>query len=369
MTFLSKQERIVLAERPHGLVDNQTLRREVCAVSWPPVAPRGGVYVLVRVEYVGVEPAMRGWMSPDMNSYIPPVQLGSVMRAHGVGRVVDVCKSSVAVGGDDECPSLQVGDVVEGMLGMQAYAVLPAGKVSLVRQLPKSMPDRSTLALSVLGITGSTAYFGLFGVGKPVSTDTVLVSAAAGAVGGTVCELAAKVVGCKRVIGIAGGKTKCEMVVRELGASACIDYKGLSERQLHEAIKQYCPDGVDIFFDNVGGITLNAALRSLNRVAVICGAISTYNNTKMEPKDAPSQYMMLLKRRARMEGFVVFDFESEYERARRDLSAWIDQGLIHVREHTIHGLDRAPEALNMLFSGANQGKLIIKVNHDQFARL
>jgi hypothetical protein len=306
-------------------------------------APAGGV--VVKTLYLSLDPAMRGWMN-EGKSYIAPVGIGEVMRAGGVGRVIA-----------SDHPGFAVGDHVSGALGVQEYAVLggPTLKQAGLARIDLSL---GTLPqwLNALGMPGMTAYFGLLETGQPKAGETVVVSGAAGAVGQTVGQVA-KIKGC-RVVGIAGGRDKCDFVVRELGFDACIDYKAGAVR---DGLKEHCPGGVDVYFDNVGGDILDTVLTRINRRAriVICGAISQYNNTK--PVKGPSNYLSLLVNRARMEGIVVFDWVERYGEAVAQIAAWMRAGKFKSREDEVAGLERFPEALGMLFSGANFGKLVLKV--------
>ncbi len=330
-----------LAARPVGLPtrDNWQFVAE-------PVADPGAGGVVVRVLMLSLDPAMRGWMN-EGKSYIAPVAIGEVMRAGGVGEVVA-----------SDTPAFAVGDHVTGSLGVQEYCALDAqglrraglAKIDLkLAPLPKW--------LNPLGMPGMTGYFGLLDVGQPRQGETVVVSGAAGAVGQMVGQVA-KIKGC-RVVGIAGGKDKCEYVVDELGFDACIDYKGGSVR---DGLKQYCPKGVDVYFDNVGGEILDTVLARINRGAriVICGAISQYNATA--PVQGPKNYLSLLVNRARMEGIVVFDWVDRFPEAIREIAAWMRDGKLRSREDVVDGgVERFPEALNMLFSGKNFGKLVLRV--------
>ncbi len=331
---------IRLAARPVGMPKQS----DWSFVEEPVKGPREGG-VTVRVLYLSLDPAMRGWMN-EGKSYIPPVGLGKIMRAGGVGEVIASNSSRFAVG-----------DHVSGGFGVQAYCTVAEADI-----------DRTGLAridlsagslpqwLNALGMPGMTGYFGLLEVGQPKPGETVVVSGAAGAVGQTVGQVA-KIVGC-RVVGIAGGQDKCDFVVRELGFDACIDYKAGSVR---EGLKQHCPSGVDVYFDNVGGEILDTVLTRINRRAriVICGAISQYNNTV--PVKGPSNYLSLLVNRARMEGIVVFDWADRYGEAVRQIAQWMREGRFRSREDVVDGLQKFPEALNMLFSGKNFGKLVLKV--------
>jgi NADPH-dependent curcumin reductase CurA len=296
--------------------------------------------VLVRVLYLSLDPAMRGWMN-EGRSYIAPVRLGDPMRAGGVGVVVA-----------SKAPSFVPGDYAVGTLDVQEYATVSA------RSLTKADPSVAPLPvfLNVLGMPGMTAYFGLLDVGRPRPGDTVVVSGAAGAVGMTVGQIA-KIGGC-RVVGIAGGPEKCAYVKDELGFDAAIDYKS---EDLGRALREHCPNGIDVYFDNVGGATLDAALArlALHARVVICGAISQYNNTT--PVAGPSNYLSLLVNRASMQGMVVFDYAERYAEARRAMGTWLGEGKLKSREDVVRGLETFPETLLKLFKGENFGKLVLQV--------
>jgi NADPH-dependent curcumin reductase CurA len=296
--------------------------------------------VLVEVEYISLDPAMRGWMNAG-RSYIAPVEIGEVMRAGGAGRVVE-----------SRNPNLVVGDPVVGMFGVQKYAVADARMARKVDTRLAPLP----VYMSALGMTGLTAYFGLLDVGQPKAGDTVVVSAAAGAVGMVAGQIA-KIKGC-RAVGIAGGAEKCRWIVDELGFDAAIDYKNESVR---EGLAKQCPKGVDVYFDNVGGEILDEVLARLARGAriVICGAISQYNSTA--GIKGPANYLSLLVNRARMQGMLVFDYEARYSEGIRDMAGWMREGKLKSREQIEQGLERFPEVLLMLFKGENTGKLLLKV--------
>lgn len=305
-----------------------------------PVGELNSGQILVRNHYLSLDPAMRGWMN-EGKSYIAPVGLGEVMRALGVGEVVGSQNDKFAVG-----------DFVQGALGVQDYFLgEPKG-------FYKVDPNLAPLPryLSALGMTGMTAYFALLDVGAPQSGDTVVISGAAGAVGSVAGQIA-KLKGC-RVIGIAGGKQKCESLINELGFDGVIDYK--SEDVL-AGLKRECPNGVNVYFDNVGGDILDAVLSRLAPKArvVICGAISQYNNTS--PVKGPSNYLSLLVNRARMEGFVVMDYASKFAAAGQEMAGWMAQGKLKSREDIVDGLETFPETLQKLFKGENFGKLVLKV--------
>jgi NADPH-dependent curcumin reductase CurA len=299
--------------------------------------------VLVKVLQLSLDPAMRGWMN-EGRSYIAPVGIGEVMRAIGIGRVVASKNAAFAAG-----------DLVAGSYGIQEYCLVDEPKRF---QLAKIDPRLGSPAqwLNALGMPGMTAYFGLLEVGEPKAGETVVVSGAAGAVGQTVGQVA-RIKGC-RVVGIAGGKAKCDFVVNELKFDACIDYKAGDVRG---GLKQHCPNGVDVYFDNVGGDILDIVLTRINKHAriVICGAISQYNNTT--PVKGPSNYMMLLVARARMEGMVVFDYADRFGEAIKQIATWMKEGKFISREDIVPGIENFPATMNKLFSGENFGKLVLKV--------
>ena len=331
---------IRLAARPVGLPKDSDWSFAEEPVTLP---ADGGV--LVRSTHLSLDPAMRGWMN-EGKSYIAPVGIGEVMRAGGIGVVVA-----------SQNPAFAVGDQVSATLGVQEYCLIPAAQIqrsALVRI--DTRLGSQTQWLNVLGMPGMTGYFGLMEVGQPRAGETVVVSGAAGAVGQTVGQLA-KIKGC-RAVGIAGGPDKCRWVVEELGFDACLDYKSGSVR---DGLKQHCPDGVDIYFDNVGGEILDTVLTRINRKAriVICGAISQYNNTT--PVQGPKNYLSLLVNRARMEGMVVFDYTDRYPLAVAEMAGYLKDGRMKSREDVVHGLANFPAALLKLFSGANFGKLVLQL--------
>lgn len=297
--------------------------------------------VLVKILYISLDPAMRGWMNENKNSYIPPVGIGEVMRAIAVGRVVA-----------SKNPAFAVGDHVNGLLGVQEYAYSNGQGLSKVD--PKLAP--LPVFLGTLGMPGLTAYFGLMEIGQPKSGETVVVSGAAGAVGLVVGQIA-KIKGC-RVVGIAGGTEKCRYLVEQLGFDAAIDYKS---EDVAAALKQHCPNGVDVYFDNVGGDILDAVLTRLARDAriVICGAISQYNNTT--PIKGPANYLQLIVNRASMKGVMVADYYGRAPEALREMGGWIAAGKLKTREDVVDGLSTFPETFQKLFTGENNGKLVIKV--------
>jgi NADPH-dependent curcumin reductase CurA len=327
-----------LAARPVGLPKPNDWK-----ATEEPVREPGSGEVLVKVLYLSLDPAMRGWMNAG-RSYIAPVEIGAVMRAGGAGRVIASAN-----------PAFAVGDHVTGVLGVQEYALLDAqsGK-GLIKVDPKLVP--LPVYVGALGITGLTAYFGLLEVGQAKAGDTVVVSGAAGATGMVVGQIA-KIKGC-RAVGIAGGAEKCKYAAKELGFDACIDYKG---QNVAEELRKHCPKGVDVYFDNVGGEILDTVLAQLARGArvVICGAISQYNSTT--GIKGPSNYLSLLVNSARMEGFVVFNYAARYGEAAREMAGWMMAGKLKSKEDIVEGFQTFPEALLKLFRGENFGKLMIKV--------
>lgn len=333
MTYRSN--RILLAERPTGLPGPQTW--ELSSIELPEISD--GEFV-VRINYVSLDPAMRGWLN-DARSYVPPVKIGEVMRALTTGTVVE-----------SQHPDFAEGTTVSGIFGVTEYAISDGTGVNKIDTTVAAEPTW----LGALGMPGMTAYFGLNEVGAFKPSDTVVVSAAAGAVGSVVGQLA-KAQGA-RVIGIAGGPDKCAWVT-EIGFDEVVDYKN---DNVTAKLRELAPDGIDLYFDNVGGEILDAALANLRRGAriVICGAISQYNESKLPP--GPSRYLSLLVFRARMEGFVVFDFADRYGVAVKDIAELISSGKLQARETIVRtGIAGFGDALLGLFEGANTGKLVLAV--------
>jgi NADPH-dependent curcumin reductase CurA len=315
-------------------------KRSDWAYKEEPVRDPGEGELLVKVLYISLDPAMRGWMN-EGKSYIPPVGIGEVMRALALGRVQASRNSTFAVG-----------DYVYGPMGVQEYALTTGNGLTKVDHSKAPLP----VYLSTLGMPGMSAYFALLEVGKPKPGETVVVSGAAGAVGAVAGQIA-RIKGC-RVIGIAGGAQKCEYVVKDLGFDAAIDYKA---EDVRKALQKHCPKGIDVYFDNVGGDILEAALTQLARSAriVICGAISQYNNTT--PIKGPSNYLSLLVNRASMTGFVVMDYAGRYSEAAREMAGWLAAGKLKSREDIVEGLETFPDTLLKLFKGENLGKLVLKI--------
>jgi len=328
-----------LARRPDGLP-----KRDDFELTTEALAEAADGEVRIKVDYISLDPAMRGWMN-EGKSYIKPVGIDEVMRAGAAGTVLD-----------SRHDDFQPGDKVAGNFGVQTHAVFPGKQL---RKVDTSIAQLPTY-LGALGMPGMTAYFGLLDVGALADGDTVLVSAASGAVGALVGQIAKKK-GC-HVVGIAGGAEKCAYLTDELGFDAAIDYKS---DHVGKAIREHCPDGIDVYFDNVGGEILDAALANLrlNARVVICGAISQYNvsGAMGESMYAPKNYMSLLVNRARMQGFVVFDFTQRYGEAAKQMAEWIASGDLKHREDIVEGFDSFPETLLKLFSGENFGKLVLAV--------
>jgi NADPH-dependent curcumin reductase CurA len=308
-----------------------------------PIPEPGPGEALTRTLYISVDAANRAWMSP-VRTYIDPVEPGGVMRSMTLGQVV---RSNDA--------ALAPGDIVEGMAGWQDFAVAPAKQLNRVeRRKPLSM------ILSGLGVTSLTAYFGLLEIGRPVAGETVLVSAAAGAVGSVAAQLA-KIHGC-RVVGLAGSDDKCRWLTGELGLDAAINYK---TGDLGRAIRDACPKGIDVYFDNVGGPILEAALfqmRGAGRI-VCCGAVSQYDTGSPEPGPRGVPGLLVVKR-LRMEGFIVMDFYARRREAEDTLARLIAEGRLAIREDIVEGLERAPQALVGLLHGDNIGKRMVRVTSE-----
>ncbi len=328
----------VLARRPFGMVgpDNFEYRET------PIPAPADGE-VLVRNLYLSFDPTQRGWME-DRESYMPPVQLGEPMRAGSVGQVAE-----------SRHPDFAEGDLVQTLGNWQDFVLAqPAQGLPELTKLP---PDAEPATmLSVLGTTGLTAYWGLLDLGEPKSGETVLVSGAAGATGSVAGQIA-RIKGC-RVIGIAGGPEKCAWLTEQARFDGAIDYK---REDVNARIGELCPNRVDVFFDNVGGGILEAALNHINMRArvVLCGGISGYNAT--EPLPGPANLMNLVVMRARMEGFIVIDYLARAAKAASELMAWIQSGELVYQNDIQEGFENIPDTLTRLFTGQNRGKQLLKI--------
>ena len=328
---------ILLRKRPVGVPTVGDFEAAEASVNLPEVGE-----VLLRNLYLSVDPAIRGWMS-EAKSYLPPIGIGEPIRSGTLSQIVE-----------SKAEGWPAGQIVQALAAWESYSVVSSrmlhGKVQSIEGIPLST------MLSVLGGTGLTAYFGLLEVGNPNEGETVLVSAAAGGVGSIVGQIA-RVKGC-RAVGLTGSDEKCAWLTEELGYDAAINYKTTN---LRLALEEACPAGIDVFFDSVGGETLNTALSRVNRHGrvVVCGAISQINEAELPA--GPSNYLQLLAKSARMEGFTTLDFASRYDEARADLARWIREGQIHYRDDIVEGLDEAPAHLLRLFSGAHRGKLLVKL--------
>ncbi|MEM1333433.1 MAG: NADP-dependent oxidoreductase [Actinomycetota bacterium] len=329
---MTTNHRITLAQRPEGEVGPECFHAD--DVDRPTPGPG---QALVEVHYLSIDPTIRGWM--QMDTYLPAIAIGEPIRSGGLGTVIE---------SNDE--KLPVGTTVFGMTGWQQYAI--AGPD--MRVIPDGIDPEA--ALSVFGVTGLTAYFGLLDVGQPKEGETVLVSGAAGATGSVVGQIA-KIKGC-RVVGIAGSDEKCAWLTDELGFDAAINYKA---QNVSAAIREACPRGVDVFFDNVGADILTAALDhiAMKGRVVMCGAIAQYNDTEARP--GPHNLANLIVNRARIEGFIILDYLHRADEAIGDLATWVLGGDLQYAVDVVDGLDNAPDALNRLFTGANTGKVMVKL--------
>lgn len=331
--------RIVLAQRPVGLVDASTTS---LVTSGQPVCQEGEA--LIKVAMLSIDPTIRTWMD-DAPGYLPPIGLGDVIRGSGTGVVVE-SKSS----------RYHVGDLVFGMTNWQEWVV--ATEENRFSVVPQGLGLDLATMMNVLGVTGRTAFFGLLEVGQMKRGDVVVVSGAAGATGSVVGQIA-RSRGASKVVGIAGGPVKCAEVVAKYGFDECLDYR---EDRLRQRISSACPDGVDLYFDNVGGAVLDAVLANiaLHARVVLCGAISQYNATGA--RRGAENTSMLITRRGRMEGFIVLDFAHRFVEAQGELATMVLSGQLHHQEHLVRGLEHAPDALNLLFSGGNHGKTLVVVD-------
>ena len=332
-----RNRRLVLAQRPTGAVDAETVRMEEEDVAEPAQGE-----ALLRNRFISIDPTIRTWMD-DVQGYLPPIGIGEVVRSAGVAEVVQ--------SRSDRYPQ---GALVFGMTGWQDY-VIADEDARQMQSLPEGIDP--TAALSVFGTTGMTAYFGLLEVGRLAEGDTVVVSGAAGATGSTVGQIA-RIKGAARVVGLAGTAEKCAWLVDELGFDAAINYK---TDNVAAQLRNACPDGIDLYFDNVGGELLDICLAQLalrGRV-VLCGAISSYN--AREQITGPRNYRNLIPRRGRMEGFIILDYIPRFPEGQAEMARWVGEGSIKYRVHLVDGLEHAPDALNLLFTGGNTGKVIVQV--------
>ena len=327
---------VKLARRPKGMIVRDDFRIEE-----GPVPEPGDNQFRVRIEYISLDPAMRGWVN-EGKSYVPPVAIGETMRGYSAG-IVETSNH----------PGFKTGDAVQSLFGVQRYAISDGQRVVKV--------DTSQAPLQRwiggLGMPGWTAYFGLLEIGQPKAGETVVVSAASGAVGSIVGQIA-RIKGC-RAVGIAGGPDKCRYVTQELGFDACVDYKA---GNLAADLKAAAPKGIDVYFENVGGEILDTVLMQMNlfgRIPV-CGLISAYNATSVP--EGPKNLRAVLTQRLKMQGLIVFDWANRTPEAIAELGAWHKQGKLKIREDVREGgLDAFPDVLNLLYTGGNQGKLVLKV--------
>lgn len=329
-----------LIARPQGAVspDNFEWREES-------VPESGDGQILLRTIYLSLDPANRVWMD-DEESYLPPVTIGDVMRGTTLGVVED-----------SRNPEYAPGDLAVGAWGWQRYAVL--NSQALRARVPSGGGLPLTAYMTVIGNIGYTAYFGLLDVGRPKAGETVVVTAAAGAVGSLAGQIA-KIKGC-RVVGIAGTEEKCRWINEELGFDAAINYKS---EDVPTSLAKACPDGIDVVFENVGGPVLDAILEKINEHAriALCGLIAQYNAT--QPVPGPYNFRQVLMKRARIEGFIILDYATRFPEARDALVTWLQEGKLKYRTDIVDGLEQAPTALSKLFDGTNKGKLIVKVSDE-----
>lgn len=326
----------LIAARPHGEVKPSDFRWNQATIDDP-----ADGQVLVRTVYISLDPTNRIWMN-EAESYLPPLPLGNVMRGGGIG-VVEESRN----------PGFAKGDIVQGLFGWQKYSLSDGAGLA---KLPKGLPVPLTAFFGLLGHIGLTAYFGLLDITDPKPGETLVISTAAGAVGSLVGQIG-KIKGC-HVVGLTGSDEKCHWIKNELGFDAAINYKTAN---VPEALKQNCPKGIDIYFDNVGGAILEAVLNQINLKAriCVCGMISQYNANG--PIPGPSNLANLIVKRARMEGFLCFDYNPRAEEAFTQMIGWLTQGKLKYRVDVVQGLDNAPSALHKLFDGSNTGKLIVQV--------
>ena len=330
-----------LRQRPEGIINEKDLELVTDEI---PEIQEG--QVLAKTIYFSLDPTNRIWMS-DIDQYMEPVEIGDIMRAGG----------SLAIVEESKVPHVNIGDIVQGGMhgGWQEYFIIPgeeAAAIPLVESIPL------TALISVLGFTGPTAYFGFLDIGQPKKGETVVVSAAAGAVGSIVCQIA-KINGC-RVVGIAGSDNKCNWLKNDLQVDEVINYK---KDDILESLKEKCPEGIDIYFENVGGETLDAALTLMNNYGRIpvCGLISMYNDWE---SPGPKMFRNILMKRLTVKGFLVSDYLDRYAESLEALSQWMAEGKIQYKVDIVEGIENAPSAVNKLFTGENNGKLVIKVSDE-----
>ena len=330
-----------LRRRPDGIINENDL--ELVTEEIPEITEG---QILAKTFYFSLDPTNRIWMS-DIDQYMEPVEIGDIMRAGG----------SLAIVEDSKVSHIKVGDIVQGGMhgGWQEHFIIP-GEEAVAISMEESIP--LTALISVLGFTGPTAYFGFLDIGKPKEGETVVVSAAAGAVGSIVCQLA-KIKGC-RVVAIAGNDDKCEWLKNDLKVDEVINYK---KEKILDSLREKCPEGIDIYFENVGGETLDAALTLMNNYGRIpvCGLISMYNDWDTP---GPKMFRNILMKRLTVEGFLVSDYLDRYSESLEALSKWMAEGKIQYKVDIVDGIENAPSAVNKLFTGENTGKLVIKVSDE-----
>jgi len=330
-----------LRQRPEGIINEKDLELVTDEI---PEIQEG--QVLAKTIYFSLDPTNRIWMS-DIDQYMEPVEIGDIMRAGG----------SLAIVEESKVPHVNIGDIVQGGMhgGWQEYFIIPGGEAAAI-PLVESIP--LTALISVLGFTGPTAYIGFLDIGQPKKGETVVVSAAAGAVGSIVCQIA-KIKGC-RVVGIAGSDEKCNWLKNDLKVDEVINYK---KDDILESLKEKCPEGIDIYFENVGGETLDAALTLMNNYGRIpvCGLISMYNDWETP---GPKMFRNILMKRLTVKGFLVSDYLDRYSESLEALSEWMAEGKIQYKVDIVEGIENAPSAVNKLFTGENKGKLVIKVSDE-----
>lgn len=335
---MTQSRRLVLATRPDGMCDATTVRTE-----WVPVPEPANGEAVIRLRWLSIDPTIRTWMD-DAPGYLPPIGIGEVVRSGAIGEVV--------ASQNDAYP---VGAMVFGMFGWQDHALV-GGEHGEAQVIPDGVDP--TAALSVFGTTGMTAYFGLLDIGRPEPGDTVVVSGAAGATGSVVGQIA-KIKGAGNVVGIAGTDEKCAWLVDELGFDAAINYR---TENVGDRLAALCPDGINVYFDNVGGPILDACLThlALRGRVVCCGAIASYNGRD----DVPGlrNVFNLITKRARMEGFLILDYLDRFTEAQTDMFSWVLDGSINYRVHVVEGLEASTDALNLLFTGGNTGKVVVKID-------
>jgi NADPH-dependent curcumin reductase CurA len=334
-----ENRQIVLERRPVGNVDESTTSLRT---SEQPACGEGEA--LVKVAMLSIDPTIRTWMD-DAPGYLPPIEVGAVVRGSGTGVVVE-----------SQSDRYNVGDIVFGMTNWQEWVL--ATEENRFSVVPQGLGLDLATMMNVLGVTGITAFFGLIDVGAMKEGDVVVVSGAAGATGSVAGQIA-KAKGASKVVGIAGGKEKCSEVVEKFGFDECLDYK---DEGLRKRLRTACPKGVDVYFDNVGGEILDTVLGNIamNARIVLCGAISQYN--AVGARHGIENTSMLITRRARMEGFIILDYASRFVEAQTELAGMVLSGSLQHNEHLVNGLEHAPEALNLLFTGGNHGKTLVVVD-------